>query len=106
MIEIAKIYYFVFGALTIAGGIMGFVKKGSYISLVAGGLCGVLFFIAALWLKEKPQNGLILGAVVSLALAGQFVPAFLKKFNWMPAGLMAVLSVIALIVTLLAFAKR
>ena len=106
MIELAKNYYFVFGALTIAGGIMGFVKKSSYISLVAGGLCGVLLFIAALWLKDKPQNGLILGGVVSLALAGQFIPAFIKKFNWMPAGLMAVLSVIGLIVTALAFAKR
>ena len=106
MIELAKNYYFVFGALTIVGGIMGFVKKGSHISLVAGGLCGVLLFIAALWMKEKPQNGLILGAVVSLALAGQFVPAFIKKFNWMPAGLMAVLSVIGLILTVIAFVKR
>ena len=106
MIEIAKNYYFIFGGLTIVGGLMGFIKKGSAISLVAGGLCGVLLFIAALWLKEKPQNGLILGAVVSLALAGQFIPAFIKKFNWMPAGLMAVLSVVALIVTALAFAKK
>ncbi len=106
MIEIAKNYYFVFGGLTIVGGIMGLVKKGSYISLVAGGLCGVLLLISALWLKTKPQNGLILGAVVSLVLAGQFIPAFIKKFNWMPAGLMAVLSVVGLIITALAFAKR
>ena len=106
MIEIAKNYYFVFGALSIVGGIMGFVKKSSYISLVAGGLCGVLLLIAALWLKDKPQNGLILGAVVSIVLAGRFIPAFLKKFDWMPAGLMAVLSVVGVIVTALAFAKR
>ena len=106
MIELAKIYYFIFGALTIAGGIMGFVKKGSYASLIAGGLSGVLLLIAAVWLKDKPQNGLILGGVVAVALAGRFIPAFMKKFDWMPAGLMAVLSVIGLIVTLLAFAKK
>ena len=106
MIELAKNYYFVFGGLTIAGGIMGFVKKGSMASLIAGGLSGILLFIAALWLKDKPQNGLILGAVVSLALAGRFLPAFLKKFDWMPAGLMAVLSIVGLIVTALAYAKK
>ena len=106
MLEIAKNYYFVFGGLTIVGGIMGFVKKHSVASLVAGGLSGILLLIAALWLRDKPQHGLILGAVVSLALAGRFLPAFLKKFDWMPAGLMAVLSVIGLIITALAFAKR
>ena len=106
MLEIAKNYYFVFGGLAIAGGIMGFVKKGSMASLIAGGLSGILLLIAALWLKDKPQNGLILGAVVSLALAGRFLPAFLKKFDWMPAGLMAVLSVIGLIITAVAFTKK
>ena len=106
MLDIAKNYYFVFGGLTIVGGIMGFVKKGSMASLIAGGLSGILLLIAALWLRDKPQNGLILGAIVSLALAGRFLPAFLKKFDWMPAGFMAVLSVIGLIVTALAFAKK
>ena len=106
MIEIAKNYYFVFGGLAIAGGLMGFIKKGSAASLIAGGLSGILLLIAAIWLKDRPQNGLILGAVVSFALAGRFIPAFLKKFDWMPAGLMAVLSVIGLIVTALAFAKK
>ena len=106
MIEIAKNYYFVFGGLAIAGGLMGFIKKGSAASLIAGGLSGILLLIAAIWLKDRPQNGLILGAVVSFALAGRFIPAFLKKFEWMPAGLMAVLSVIGLIITALAFAKK
>ena len=106
MIDMTKLYYFIFGALTIAGGIMGFVKKHSYASLVAGGLCGVLLLIAGLLLREKPQPGLILGLVVSLALAGQFLPKFIQKHSWMPAGKMSVLSIIAIIMTALAFAKR
>ena len=106
MIDLTKIYYFIFGALTIAGGIMGFVKKHSHVSLIAGGISGVLLLIAALLLKDKTQPGLILGLVVSLALAGQFLPKFLQKHTWMPAGMMSVLSVIAIIVTLLAFAKK
>ena len=106
MIDMTKLYYFIFGALTIAGGIMGFVKKHSYASLVAGGLCGVLLLIAGLLLRDKPQQGLILGVVVSIALAGQFLPKFLAKHSWMPAGMMSVLSIIAIIMTALAFAKK
>ncbi len=106
MIDQTKIYYFVFGTLTIAGGVMGFVKKHSWASLVAGGLCGILLLIAGILLREKPQAGLILGLVVSLALAGQFLPKFLQKHAWMPAGMMSILSVIGIIVTALAFAKR
>ena len=106
MIDVTKIYYFVFGALTIVGGVMGFVKKASTASLIAGGLCGVLLLIAGLMLRDKPQAGLILGGVVSLALAAQFLPAFLNKFNWMPAGMMSVLSLLGIIATVVGFAKR
>jgi uncharacterized membrane protein (UPF0136 family) len=106
MIDVTKIYYFIFGALTIVGGVMGFVKKASKISLIAGGLCGVLLLIAGLMLRDKPQAGLILGGVVSLALAAQFLPAFLNKLNWMPAGMMTVLSILGIIATLVGFAKR
>ena len=106
MLEIAKNYYFVFGGLTIVGGIMGFVKKTSYVSLLAGALSGVMLLIAALWIKDKPQNGLMLGGGVSVALAGYFIYVFLKKHNWMPGGMMVVLSVVGLIVTALAFAKK
>ena len=106
MIDLTKIYYFIFGALTIAGGIRGFINKGSKESLIAGAISGVLLLIAGLWLKDKPQNGLILGAVVSIALAGRFLPKFLKSHDWMPSGTMSVLSVIGIIVTLLAFAKK
>ena len=85
---------------------MGFVKKSSNASLIAGGLAGILLLIAGVWIQQKPQNALILGGVVSLALAGRFLPAFLDKHKFMPAGMMTILSIIGLIVTALAFAKK
>ena len=106
MIDLTKIYYFIFGALTIGGGVMGFVKKGSVASIVAGGICGLLLIVAGVLLPEKAQAGLIVGAVISLALAGQFVPKFLATHAWMPAGMMSILSVIGIAMTVLAFAKR
>ena len=106
MIDVTKIYYFVFGALTIAGGIMGALKGKSTISLITGGLCGVLLLIAGLLLKDKPQAGLILGGVVSLALGAWFLYKSIDKFNWMPAGMMSVLSLLGIIATVVGFAKR
>lgn len=109
MLELTRIYYFVFAALTIAGGIMGLVAGKSQKSLVYGALAGVLLLIAGVWIQQKPQNaltGLIIGGVVSLALAGRFIPGFIEKHKFMPAGMMSILSVIGVIVTLLAFAKK
>jgi len=106
MIEPTRIYYYIFGALTIVGGIMGFVKKQSMISLVSGGISGVLLLLAGYLLTTNKYVGLGLGMVVSLALAGNFVPGFLKTHAMMPAGLMSILSVIGIILTGIALARN
>ena len=106
MIDQTKIYLFVFGALTIAGGVMGYVKKGSTDSLIAGGIAGILLLIAGALIPSKPQVGLILGLVISIALAGRFVPMFLKTHSFMPAGMMSILSVIGIVMAILALVKK
>lgn len=101
MLNFAKLYLFIFGALTIAGGIVGFVKAGSRVSLIAGGISGVLLLVAGYLIGAgNVLAGLISGLVLSLALAGQFGPKFLKTRKFMPAGLMAVLGVVGVVVTL------
>ena len=106
MIDYTKIFYFIFGALTIAGGVIGFIKAGSNASLIAGGVSGALLLLAGYLIKDKPQIGLILGLVLSIALAAKFVPAFLKTHAVMPAGMMSVLSVVGIVLTVLALVKR
>ena len=106
MLGPAKIYFIIFGLLTIAGGIMGFVNKGSVPSIVAGSISGVLLLLAAFLLPGNLVAGLALAAIVSIALAGQFVPKFIKTSSFMPAGLMAILSVIGIAMALLAWLKR
>lgn len=106
MLGPAKIYFIVFGLLTIVGGIIGFVKAGSTASLVAGSISGILLLISAFLLPGNIVAGLALAGVVSLLLAGRFVPAFLKSGNFMPAGIMSVLSVIGVIVTIVAWVKK
>jgi len=101
-----KIYFIIFGLLTIVGGVMGYVKAGSAASLIAGAICGVLLLIAAFLLPGYLTPGLILALVVSLTLAGRFLPAFIKTGHLMPAGLMSVLSVIGIVMAIIALIKK
>src|SRR2546421_10366192 len=91
MIGPAKIYFIIFGLLTIVGGVIGFVKAGSTASIIAGSISGILLFVAAFLLPQNLAAGLILAGVVSILLAGRVVPAFLKTGQAMPAGVVFVL---------------
>ena len=102
----AKIYFIVFGILTIAGGVVGYVKAGSVASIVAGGITGVLLLVAAFLLPEYRIVGLATACIVSLLLAAQFVPKFLRTGRVMPAGMMSILSVIGIIVAIFAWLKK
>ncbi|MGZ4986023.1 MAG: TMEM14 family protein [Chthoniobacterales bacterium] len=106
MIGPTKIYFIIFGLLTIAGGVMGYVKAGSVASIVAGSISGLLLLLAAFLLPQNIAAGLIVGAVVSILLAGRFVPAFLKTGKMMPAGMMAILSVIGIVMAIIAWIKK
>lgn len=106
MIGPAKIYFIVFGLLTIVGGVAGFVSKGSVPSVVAGSISGALLLVAAFLLPNNVFAGLAMAAVVSFLLAGRFLPAFIKTGAFMPAGMMSILSVIGLVMALVAWMKR
>jgi uncharacterized membrane protein (UPF0136 family) len=106
MIAITKIYYFLFAVLTIGGGVMGYVKAGSMPSLIAGGVSGALLLVSALLIPSKLHAGLIVGLVVSLLLAARFAPIFLAGKKMMPAGMMTILSVVAIILTIVAWIKK
>jgi len=85
---------------------MGYAKAGSTASIIAGSISGILLLGAAYLLSDHLALGLALAALVSIALAGRFVPAFIKTGHIMPAGLMAVLSVIGIIMVIVAWMKK
>jgi uncharacterized membrane protein (UPF0136 family) len=106
MIGPAKIYFIIFGLLTIIGGVMGYVRAGSMASIIAGSVSGILLLVAAFLMGNNAVAGLALAAVVSILLAGRFVPAFMKNGEFMPAGMMSVLSVIGIIMAIVAWMKK
>jgi uncharacterized membrane protein (UPF0136 family) len=104
--EAAKIYFIIFGLLTIAGGVMGYVKAGSVVSIIAGAITGVLLIVAAFLLPEHRVAGLATALIVSVVLAGQFLPKFFRTGRVMPAGVMSVLSVIGIIAAIVAWMRK
>ena len=106
MIGPAKIYFIIFGLLTIVGGVIGYVKAGSTASIIAGAISGIALIVAAFLLPGNVALGLIVAGVVSIFLAARFIPAFMKTGKAMPAGLMAVLSAIGVVVAIVAWIKK
>jgi uncharacterized membrane protein (UPF0136 family) len=106
MLGPTRIYFIIFGILTIAGGIMGFVKAGSTASLIAGSISGILLLLGAWLMPEHTAAGLGVAFAVSLLLAAQFLPKFLRTGKAMPAGMMAILSVIGIVMAVLSWLKK
>src|SRR5947209_2907743 len=104
--EAARIYFVIFGILTVVGGVVGYIKAGSVASIIAGSITGVLLLVAAFLLPEHRAIGLATALIVSLLLAAQFVPKFLRTGRVMPAGTMSILSVIGIIAALVAWIKK
>ena len=89
-------YLLIFGALILAGGIQGLLA-GSKASIIAASILGGLVIAGALLQASSPTAG----NIMVLGIAGKFVPGFLKAANkgaalW-PAGVLGLLSIVALV---------
>jgi len=106
MLEPAKIYFVIFGLLTIAGGIMGYVKARSVVSVIAGAITGILLIVAGFILPEHRELGLALALLTSAILAAQFIPRALRTRRIMPGGIMSILSVIGIAIAIAAWVGK
>ncbi len=101
-----KFYFLVFGLLTIGGGVMGYVKAESSVSLIAGWISGLLLLLAAFLLPTHPLAGIVLGGILCLLLIGYFLPGFFRSGEMMPAGMMSVLSFIGIAFAIAAWIRK
>ncbi len=85
MIPFAKIYFLIFSALLVAGGVLGYQLKGSMPSLIAGSISGILVFVFALRIGGGAAWPIWSASIVSLLLLGRFLPPTLKKGFQLPA---------------------
>ena len=106
MLNIARIFFFVFAAFTALGGIMGFVKANSKASLIAGVVSAALLAVSGWLMASRATVGCVMGLIVSLLLLGRFLPAYLKKGVAMPALPMSILSVVAIGLAIAGLVRR
>ncbi|HEY9894120.1 MAG TPA: TMEM14 family protein [Candidatus Sericytochromatia bacterium] len=84
----------VYALLVAIGGVIGYVKAKSNQSLISGLGSGVALAIAWYISLQNPTAGLALAAVIALALLIVFALRFRATGKFMPAGLLAILSLI------------
>jgi uncharacterized membrane protein (UPF0136 family) len=94
-----------YGFISIAGGMVGYVRADSLISLVAGGIAGVLLLLCAAGVFYFPVLSLGAAIIISIALLGRFLPNVIRhrdnfgEFLPTPGGSVAVLMVIGGLLT-------
>ena len=83
---------YVYGVVLIIGGIMGYVKASSVVSLIAGLVCGVIALLLAYYYTWHfaPHAALLLSLVLIFIMGGRY----LRTRKAMPALLVVVLSLI------------
>jgi uncharacterized membrane protein (UPF0136 family) len=68
-----------YGLFTIAGGVMGYVRKGSKLSLIAGGASGLLLLVCAAGDWYGAWYAAAGAIVLGVLLAGRFVGTFIRE---------------------------
>ena len=91
----AVILIAVYAVVVFAGGLMGYLKAGSKVSLIAG-VASAALLSAAFWRAQSyGVQGLWMAAAVAGLLSLVFLIRFIKTRSIMPSGTMLLLSLVA-----------
>ncbi len=97
-INIAIIAALAYGILAIVGGIIGYTKVGSKISLISGSISGLLLIISGIIQLLGINWGLIFSLFITTILVITFIIRLVKTRKMMPAGLMILSGIAAVAV--------
>lgn len=89
-----------YGILAIIGGIIGYIQAQSKASLLSGIISGALLIIGGIIHLQGRTWGLALATFVTVGLIIVFGIRLTKTRKFMPAGLMAILGLAALVIML------
>ncbi|NEQ71920.1 MAG: hypothetical protein F6K23_01790 [Okeania sp. SIO2C9] len=93
--NIAIIAAIAYGILAIVGGIIGYRKAGSKISLISGSVSGLLLIVSGIIQLMGMNWGLIFSTVIATILVVTFIIRLVKTRKMMPAGLMILTGIAA-----------
>lgn len=92
MQEFASNYYFVFGLLTILGGFLGYLRKKSKPSLIAGFILGVGLLACSNWMQREPMYAATSSLVICLIIFLRFFSVWSRTQKLIPHVPLMILS--------------
>jgi uncharacterized membrane protein (UPF0136 family) len=100
-----NLYLYIYAALMIVGGVMGYKKAGSKASLYAGVLSGIFTLVATYMTQTNPALGYGLMTGISLILTFTFLKRLMATKKFMPSGMLLILTIIAGVLSALQLAN-
>jgi len=88
------------GGLTFAGGLIGFLAKGSKPSLIAGSTMGGTLILSSFLISKKLLVGNILGSLFASMLSYTMGKKFMASKKIFPPGVLTLLGSLAVLVNL------
>lgn len=87
----------IYGVLLLIGGVIGYAKAGSLVSLLAGSIAGLIAIGCAIAIRRVKEWAVWCAIILSLVLSGFFGYRFVTSGQIFPAGVMTILSLFVLI---------
>ncbi|MBE9126865.1 MULTISPECIES: TMEM14 family protein [unclassified Coleofasciculus] len=95
LFQITPWFILIYALLVLVGGVMGYLKAKSKVSLLSGVSSGTALLAAWVLCSRIPVMGLGLATLIALFLSVVFITRLFRTRTFMPAGLMTVLSMVA-----------
>lgn len=92
-----------FGLFNIAGGVIGYKKAGSKVSLIVGGISGFILLFCSYGISIDSEIAVIISLLVAVLFGVRFLGTWLKTRRLMPDLLIVLFSLLTLIVVYLEF---
>lgn len=91
----------IYSFVVLLGGVMGYLKAKSKVSLLAGLGSGIALIVSWFVFRQNPLVGLGIATLIALLLVIVFIIRFFRTRTFMPSGLMTIFSIAATTVFLL-----
>lgn len=99
-----SIVIWVYALLLLIGGLMGFIKANSLVSLLSSSIIALLFFVCGYFIRKGHATAYYFAAILTIFLLAFFGYRFALTHQFMPAGLMTLLS--ALMISYLTLQRK
>ena len=91
------ILVWIYGLLILGGGVMGYAVARSKASLISGIGFGLLLLVSGFGVWKGAAGSLLAATVIAVLLVVIFAVRYIKTRKFMPAGMLAILSLVATI---------